>query len=100
MIGLLAENDAEIAECLPLIEMVLNITVEKGLGLSPFQILRGYQPLLPITGMDMSEHDTPVKDPQDYIEWLKKRLVAIKKDVDKNTERINKIKQPTIGDME
>jgi hypothetical protein len=37
--------------------------------------------------MDMSEHDTPVKDPQDYIEWLKKRLVAIRKDVDKNTEQ-------------
>jgi hypothetical protein len=87
MIGLLAENDAEITECLPLIEMALNISVEKGLGLSPFQILRGYQPSLPITGMDMSEHDTPVKEPQDYIEWLKKRLVAIKKDVDKNTEQ-------------
>jgi hypothetical protein len=37
--------------------------------------------------MDMSEHDIPVKDPQDYIEWLKKRVVAIRKDVDRNTEQ-------------
>ena len=90
MIGLLVENDSEIGEALPLIEMALNVSVEKGLAISAFQILRGYQPSIPLAGTEMTEFDQPMRDPEDYVEWLKQKLIDIRKDVDKNIEETQK----------
>ena len=83
-ITLYCSSDLEIPQALPLLELHARISVQNGLGFSPFEILKGYQPSMNLPEIDETELKAPVKSHEEYITWLKDRLARIRNDVDKN----------------
>jgi hypothetical protein len=83
-IRLYCENDLEIPQALPLLELHSRLSVQDGLGYSPFHILKGFQPTFNLPELNETELKTPIKSHENYIEWLKDRLARIRSDVDKN----------------
>jgi hypothetical protein len=65
-----ADTDSQIADVIPLIELVQHVSVSRTLGYSPFQILRGYQPDIHLFTGAVQAADQQVGDPQHYVEWL------------------------------
>ena len=83
-IRLYCKNDLEIPQALPLLELHARLSVQDGLGYSPFHILKGYQPTFNLPELNETELKTPIKSHENYIEWLQDRLARIRADVDKN----------------
>ena len=83
LIPLYADNDRDISDVLPLIELVSRITISKPRSYSPYQILRGFQPKLQLIG-DVLSRDEPVLSQHEYVQWLKEKLKVIHHDVQEN----------------
>jgi hypothetical protein len=88
-----ADTDSQIADVIPLIELVQHISVSRTLGYSPFQILRGYQPDIHLLTESVQTSDQQAVDPEHYVEWLTQRLALIRKDVEANKQHAHEIQK-------
>ena len=75
--------DLEIPQMLPLLELHARLTIQDGLGFSPFEIMKGYQPVMNLPAIDEIVLKTPIQPHEDYITFPKDRLNRIRSDVDK-----------------
>jgi transposase InsO family protein len=88
-----ADTDSQIADVIPLTELVQHVSVSRTLGYSPFQILRGYQPDIHLLTGAGQAADQQAGDPQHYVEWLTQRLALIRKDVEANKQHAHEIQK-------
>jgi transposase InsO family protein len=88
-----ADTDSQIADVIPLIELVQHVSVSRTLGYSPFQILRGYQPDIHLLTESMQTSGQQAVDPEHYVEWLTQHLALIRKDVEANKQHAHEIQK-------
>jgi transposase InsO family protein len=88
-----ADTDSQIADVIPLIELVQHVSVSRTLGYSPFQILRGYQPDIHLFTESVQASGQQAVDPDHYVEWLTQHLALIRKDVEANKQHAHEIQK-------
>jgi hypothetical protein len=111
LLPIYASQDSEIADALPILEIVLRTSISKPRAYCPYEILYGQTPNLKLMGEPVSK-DTPIPPVHQYVTWLKDRLIKVQQDVSQNLQharaqqnasfdRRNRVSTPSwkVGDL-
>jgi hypothetical protein len=111
LLPIYASQDSEIADALPILEIVLRTSISKPRAYCPYEILYGQTPNLKLMGEPVTK-DTPIPPVHQYVTWLKDRLIKVQQDVSQNLQharaqqkasfdRRNRVSTPSwkVGDL-
>ena len=85
LLPIYASQDSEIADALPILEIVLRTSISKPRAYCPYEILYGQTPNLKLMGEPVTK-DTPIPPVHQYVTWLKDRLTKVQQDVSQNLQ--------------
>jgi hypothetical protein len=86
LINLLAEDDTQIPQILPLAEMMSRLSISKPRGYSPYEMIYGFQPDLGLFGK-MIQKSEPVPTVHEYVTRLQQRLKLVHQNVTENVTK-------------